>query len=42
MGIEHGLTNKDINHEDDVKFSMKEVSKMIEEAVSKAMGNKGM
>ena len=42
MGIEHGLTNKDMNHEDEVKFSMKEVSKMIEEAVSKAMESKGL
>ena len=42
MGIEYGLTSKDMNHEDEVKFSMKEVSKMIEEAVSKAIGNKGM
>ena len=42
MGIKHGLTSKDMNHEEEVKFNMKEVSKMIEDAVSKVMENKGL
>ena len=42
MGIKHGLISKDMNHEEEAKFNMKEVSKMIEEAVSKAMESKGL